>query len=46
MSQHELVEMINLLAALGLTTLRAGIQQNQKDTTREFFKNIHFPYAG
>ncbi len=39
-------QMINLFEALGLTTLRAGIQQNQKDTTHEILKNIHFPYAG
>lgn len=39
-------QMTQLIEALGLTTLRAGILQAQKDTTREIVKNIHFPYAG
>lgn len=38
--------MTTFFEALGLTTLRAGIQQNQKDTSHEIFKNIHFPHAG
>lgn len=38
--------MVSLFEALGLTTLRTGIMQNQKETTREIVKNIHFPYAG
>ncbi len=39
-------QIINLFEALGLTTLRAGVWQNQKDTTHEIVKKIHFPYAG
>jgi len=39
-------QMISLFEALGLTTLRAGIRQNQQETLHEIVKNIHFPYAG
>jgi hypothetical protein len=39
-------QMINLFEAFGFTTLRAGIQKNQKDITSEIIKNIHFPHAG
>ncbi|MBC8287636.1 MAG: hypothetical protein H8E42_09225 [Nitrospinae bacterium] len=39
-------QIINLFEALGLTTLRAGVWQNQKETTQEILKKIHFPYAG
>jgi hypothetical protein len=37
---------VNLLEALGLSTLRVGIWQNQKDAAHEIVKNIHFPHAG
>ncbi len=39
-------QMINLFEAVGLTTLRVGVGQNQKDTVSEIIKNINFPYAG
>ena len=39
-------QMINLFEALGLTTLRAGVGQNQKDTVNEVIRNINFPYSG
>lgn len=38
--------MINLFEALGLSTLRASIWQNQKETIHEIVKKIHFPNAG
>jgi hypothetical protein len=38
--------MMNLFEAIGLSTLRVGIWQNQKETTHEIVKNIQFPYAG
>ena len=39
-------QMINLFEAVGLTTLRVGVGQNQRDTVSEIVKNINFPYAG
>ena len=39
-------QMINLFEAVGLTTLRVGVGQNQKDTVSEIIRNIDFPYAG
>jgi len=39
-------QMINLFEAVGLTTLRVGVGQNQKDTVSEIIRNINFPYAG
>ncbi len=39
-------QMINLFEAVGLTTLRVGVGQNQKDTVSEIVNNINFPYAG
>ncbi len=39
-------KVINLFEAVGLTTLRVDVGQNQKDTVSEIVKNINFPYAG
>lgn len=39
-------QVINLFEAVGLTTLRVDVGQNQKDTVSEIVKNINFPYAG
>ncbi len=39
-------QMTNLFEAVGLTTLRVGVGQIQKDTVSEIIKNINFPYAG
>ncbi len=39
-------ELINLLEAMGLSTLRIGVSQNQKNTVHEVVKNMHFPHAG
>jgi hypothetical protein len=38
-------QVMNLFEALGLTTLRAGVGQNQKDTVNEVLRNINFPYS-
>ena len=38
--------MTTLFEAFGLSTLRMGILQNQKETTHEIVKSIHFPHAG
>ena len=35
-----------LLESMGLSTLRAGVKQNQKDTIYEVVKKINFPHAG
>ncbi len=34
-----------LLEAMGLSTLRAGIKQNQQDAIIEVVKKINFPHA-
>ncbi len=38
--------MMSLFEAMGLSALRTGIGQSQKDTTHSIIKNIHFPHAG
>lgn len=35
-----------LLEAMGLSALRAGVKQNQKETINEVVKKINFPHAG
>jgi len=39
-------DMMKFLEAFGLSTLRIGIWQNQKETTHEIVKKINFPHAG
>ncbi len=35
-----------LLEAMGLSALRAGVKQNQKEMIHEVVKKINFPHAG
>ena len=39
-------QIINLLEAMGLSTLRIGVSQTQKSIVHEVVKNINFPHAG
>ena len=39
-------QIINLLEAMGLSTLRIGVSQTQKSIVDEVVKNINFPHAG
>ena len=39
-------QIINLLEAMGLSTLRIGVSQTQNSIVHEVVKNINFPHAG
>ena len=39
-------QMVNFFEALGLSTLRVGIQRNQEEATHEIVKQVHYPHAG